>query len=215
MNIPNIIAELKELYPDADCTLDVGKDYELLISVRLAAQCTDARVNIVTQTLFRDYPTLQSFADADLAQLEREVRPCGFYHNKARDIKLSAQIMLEKHGGKVPGTMEELLALPGIGRKSANLLLGELYHKPAVVADTHCIRLSGRLGLTDTKDPYKVELRLKELIPPEEQLFFCHRLVHHGRAVCTARSPRCGECTLRPWCRHYALGTSGDDAADA
>ncbi len=202
MNIQPIIDELKRLYPDAMCTLDVGKDYELLVSVRLAAQCTDARVNIVTQTLFRDYPTLESFAEADLEELEAAVRPCGFYHTKAQDIKLCAQIILEKHGGRVPDTMEELLALPGVGRKSANLLLGELYRKPAVVVDTHCIRLSNRLGLVSTKDPYKAELRLLELLPPEEQLFFCHRLVHHGRAVCNARSPRCGECTLGDWCKY-------------
>lgn len=203
MNVQPIISELRRLYPDAECTLEIGKDYELLISVRLAAQCTDARVNIVAKTLFEDYPTLESFAEAETAALEAAIRPCGFYHTKARDIKLSAQIILKSHGGRVPGTMEELLALPGVGRKSANLLLGELYGKPAVVADTHCIRLSKRLGLTGTDDPYKVELRLRELIPPAEQLFFCHRLVHHGRAVCTARSPRCSECTLTKWCvRH-------------
>lgn len=214
MNVQPIISELKRLYPDAECTLEIGKDYELLISVRLAAQCTDARVNIVTQTLFRDYPTLESFAEADLEELEAAVRPCGFYHTKARDIKLSAQIMLEKHGGRVPDTMEELLALPGIGRKSANLLLGELYGKAAVVTDTHCIRLSNRLGLADTDDPYKVELRLRELIPPEEQLFFCHRLVHHGRAVCAARSPRCGECALNVWCgyaKNVSIPAGGGD----
>ena len=205
MDIFPIINELRRLYPDAVCTLDTVKDYELMVSVRLAAQCTDARVNIVTETLFQKYPTLESFAKADTEELEADIRTCGFFRTKARDIKLSSEMLIEKFGGKIPDTMEALLSLPGVGRKSANLLLGELYGKPAVVTDTHCIRLSNRLGLADTDDPYKVEMRLRELIPPAEQLFFCHRLVHHGRAVCQARSPHCGECRLKEWCKYAAV----------
>ncbi len=202
MDTGAIIAKLKSLYPDADCTLAVRKDYELLFSTRLAAQCTDARVNIVAQTLYTQYPTLESFAQADLGELEQVIRPCGFYHTKAKDIKLCAQILLSEHAGKIPDSLAELLKLPGIGRKTANLVLGELFGKPAVVTDTHCIRLSNRLGLVHSDDPYKVELALRELIPPHEQLMFCHRLVHHGRAVCSARKPDCGGCVLRPDCAY-------------
>ncbi len=191
---------LKNVYPDAECSLDYGRDYELLFSTRLAAQCTDARVNIVTETLFRDYPTLESFAEADLGALELAVKPCGFYHTKARDIKNCAIMLLERFGGRVPGTMEQLLTLPGIGRKTANIILGDIYGKPAVVTDTHCIRIANRLGFCDTKDPYKVELALAEIIPPEEQSMFCHRLVFHGRAVCTARRTHCDMCDLSGIC---------------
>ena len=195
-----IVARLRQKYPDALCQLEYGKDYELLFSTRLSAQCTDARVNLVTETLYQTYPTLESFAQADRTQLENAVRSCGFYRHKARDIIACAQTLLRDHGGRVPGTMEALLALPGVGRKTANLILGDLFGQPAVVADTHCIRISGLLGLCGDKDPYKVEMRLRELIAPEEQNNFCHRLVLFGRDVCIARRPRCGACVLQDLC---------------
>lgn len=197
---PFLIAALRDAYPDADCSLEYLKDYELLFSVRLAAQCTDARVNIVTKTLFVDYPTLASFACASLEQLEEAVRPCGFYHVKARDIIASANMLLDKFDGRVPDTMEALLRLPGVGRKTANLILGDIFDKGGIVVDTHCLRIANRLGLCSTSDPYKVEQALDPLIPNEEQSVFCHRLVLHGRAVCMARKPHCDACTLRPWC---------------
>lgn len=201
----HIVEALKELYPDSICSLDYEKDYELLFSVRLSAQCTDARVNMVTPELFSTYPTLEALAKADVADIERIIHSTGFFRAKAKDIVLSAQMLLSDYSGKVPGTMEELLKLPGVGRKTANLVLGDIYKAPgAVVADTHCIRISGKLGLTDgTKDPAKVETQLRKVLPPEESNDFCHRLVLHGRAVCTARSPKCGECTLAPWCATY------------
>ncbi len=194
---------LEEEYPLADCTLDWGKDYELLFSVRLAAQCTDERVNQVTPALFERFPTLESFAEADVAEVERYIRSCGFFRSKARDIVACAQTLLVKHGGKVPGTMEELLALPGVGRKTANLILGDVFHAPgAVVVDTHCIRLSNRMGLVDgQKDPKKIELELRRQLPPEKSNDFCHRLVLHGRAVCTARAPKCELCCVRDLCQ--------------
>lgn len=195
-----IIEALKALYPEAECTLTFDSPWQLLFNTRLAAQCTDARVNIVAGPLYARYPSLEAFAEAELSELEELVRPCGFYHTKASDLKSCAQILLQEHDGVVPDTLEQLLKLPGIGRKTANLVLGEVYGKPALVTDTHCIRLSGRLGLAQSKEPYKVELALAKVIPTEEQLAFCHRLVHHGRAVCTARSPRCGECTLVALC---------------
>lgn len=197
---PHLVAALKEAYPDADCTLTYRKDYELLFSVRLAAQCTDARVNIVAETLFVKYPTLRAFAEADLTELENDVRPCGFFHVKARDIIASAQMLLSEFGGRVPDTMEALLRLPGVGRKTANLIRGDLYGKGGVVVDTHCLRIANRLGLCRTDDPYKVELALDPIIPTQEQSDFCHRIVLHGRAVCTARKPGCERCTLSPWC---------------
>ncbi len=195
-----IITILKELYPDAQCSLDYRKDYELLFSTRLAAQCTDKRVNIVAQTLYTQFPTLEAIAQAELSELEQAVRPCGFYHVKARDLILSAQRLLSEFGGKVPGTMDELLTLPGVGRKTANIILGDVYGMPVVVADTHCIRLSNRLGLCKTKDPYKVELALQKLIPETEQTAFCHRLVYFGRDMCTARAPKCANCPLFAHC---------------
>ncbi|MBO4854346.1 MAG: endonuclease III [Oscillospiraceae bacterium] len=201
-----IIAELKNLYPDAVCSLDYNKDYELLISVRLSAQCTDARVNLVTPALFARYPTLESFAAADVEDVGQYVHSCGFWRAKARDIVACAQQLLERFGGRVPDDMESLLTLPGVGRKTANLLLGDIYGKEGYVCDTHCIRITGRLGLTDgSKDPVKVEQQLRQCIPPEESSDFCHRMVLHGRAVCTARNPRCGECTLRSLCEHPQL----------
>ena len=204
-DVASIIRELKALYPDSLCSLDYEKDYELLFSVRLAAQCTDERVNQVTPALFARFPTLESLARADVAEVEQYIHSTGFFRAKARDIVASAQMLLEEYGGKVPGTMEELLKLPGVGRKTANLILGDVYHTPGVVvADTHCIRITGLLGLTDgSKDPAKVEQQLRQVLPPEESNDFCHRMVLHGRAVCVARRPRCESCTLRPWCDYF------------
>ena len=196
-----IIDALKKLYPDALCSLDYGKDYELLFSVRLAAQCTDARVNLVTPALFSRYPTLESFAAADVDEVGTYVQSCGFWRAKARDIVASAQMLLERFGGKVPDNMDDLLSLPGVGRKTANLILGDIYGKDGYVCDTHCIRITGRLGLTDgSKDPLKVERQLRRVLPPDEANNFCHRMVLHGRALCMAHKPNCGECPLRPLC---------------
>ena len=204
--IQAIIEELKKLYPDGICSLEYEKDYELLFSVRLAAQCTDERVNQVTPALFARFPTLEVLAKADIAEIEQYIHSTGFFRAKARDIVLASQMLLSEYGGKVPDTMEDLLKLPGVGRKTANLILGDVYHAPGVVvADTHCIRITGLLGLTDgTKDPQKVEMQLREVLPPEESNDFCHRMVLHGRAVCIARRPQCQSCTLRPWCDHFA-----------
>ena len=197
-----IVRRLEEAYPLAECTLDYKKDYELLFSVRLAAQCTDARVNEITPALFARFSTLQSFAEADVAEVEEYVRSCGFYRAKARDIVGAAQMILRDFGGRVPDNMDDLLKLPGVGRKTANLILGDVYHKPAVVVDTHCIRLSNRMGLVDgLKDPVKIETALRKILPPEESSDFCHRLVLHGRAVCTARKPLCSTCCVRHVCQ--------------
>ena len=198
-----IVNGLKELYPDSICSLQYEKDYELLFAVRLSAQCTDERVNKVTPALFERFPTLESFAEAEAEEVGEYIHSCGFFRAKSKDLVLCAQMLLSEYGGKVPGTMEELLRLPGVGRKTANLILGDIYKTPgSVVADTHCIRISGRMGLTDgTKDPGKVEEQLRKVLPPEESNDFCHRLVLHGRAVCTARKARCEECPLTPWCK--------------
>lgn len=198
--------ELEKIYPDIDCTLSYSKPYELMFAARLAAQCTDARVNVITKTLFVKYPNLQAFADADLAELEQDVKPCGFYHTKAKSIKEMAQKLLSDFNGEVPDTMKELLTLPGIGRKTANLMLGDVFGKPAIVTDTHCIRISGRLGLTKNKEPAKVEADLVKLIPPEISSHFCHQTVQFGRDVCRARSPKCEECTLNYFCKFYSGG---------
>ena len=198
------IEALKKEYPEAECSLDYGKDYELLFSTRLAAQCTDARVNIVTETLYKKYPSLEAFAAADIEELENDVRPTGFFRMKARDLKAAARVILDDYGGKVPDTMEELLKIPGVGRKTANLVLGDIFGKPSYVCDTHCIRITNLLGLTDGKDPTKVEMQLREILPPEEAGNFCHRLVLHGRAVCVARRPNCAECIMRNFCKHAA-----------
>ena len=186
-----IVRRLEEEYPLAECTLDFKKDYELLFSVRLAAQCTDARVNMITPALFERFPTLQSFADAEPEDVEPYVRSCGFYRAKARDIVASARMLVDNYGGRVPDTMEELLKLPGVGRKTANLILGDVYSVPgSTVVDTHCIRISNRLGLVDDiKDPVRIETELRKQLPPEKSSDFCHRIVLHGRAVCTARKP--------------------------
>ncbi|MDO5547207.1 MAG: endonuclease III [Eubacteriales bacterium] len=193
---------LEQEYPDAICALQYQKDYELLFATRLSAQCTDARVNIVTQDLYRVFPTLQSFADAEPAEIEQIIRPCGLGNTKARDIHAAAQYLLDHHDGKVPGTMAELLKIPGVGRKTANLILGDIFQKPAIVTDTHCIRLSNRIGLVDgIKEPGKVEKALRPIVPPEASSDFCHRLVLHGRAVCTARKPYCEKCCLAEICK--------------
>ena len=202
--VEGIISALKDTYKDPTCALHYAKDYELLFAVRLSAQCTDERVNKITPALFSAYPTLEAFANAELQDVEDLVHSCGFYHHKARDIILAAQMLLEKFQGKVPDNMEDLLSLPGVGRKTANLILGDIYKKPAVVCDTHCIRIAGKLGLTDgTKDPQKAEMQLWKVLPKEESSDFCHRIVLHGRAVCTARKPMCENCTLAPWCKFF------------
>ena len=204
-DIRAIVEELKALYPDGICSLEYRKDYELLFSVRLAAQCTE-RVNKVTPALYARFPTLEALAEAEISEVEEYIHSTGFFRAKAKDIVLASQMLIRDYGGRVPDTMEDLLKLPGVGRKTANLILGDVYHTPGVVvADTHCIRITGLLGLTDgTKDPAKVEQQLRKVLPPEESNDFCHRMVLHGRAVCVARRPQCQECTLRPWCSHFA-----------
>ncbi len=199
-------AELEKLYPDAECTLDYDEPYQLMFAARLAAQCTDARVNVVTKTLFVKYPTLQSFADADLEELEQDVKPCGFYHTKAKSIKEMANQLINDFGGNVPDTMEKLLTLSGIGRKTANLMLGDVFGKPAVVTDTHCIRITGRLGLTKNKEPAKVEKDLLKILNPETSSDFCHRIVEFGRDICRARSPKCTQCPMNSFCQYYIKG---------
>lgn len=202
--VDGILAALKQAYPDPTCALRYQKDYELMIAVRLSAQCTDERVNLVTPALFARFPTLEAFADADVEEVEGYVHSCGFYKHKARDIVLACQMLRDSYGGRVPDTMEELLKLPGVGRKTANLLLGDIYGKEAYVCDTHCIRITNKLGLVSgTTDPVKVEQQLRKVLPPEESSAFCHRIVLHGRAVCSARSPKCGQCTLAPYCKHF------------
>lgn len=199
-----IIEILKDIYPEAPCALQYQKDYELMIAVRLAAQCTDARVNQVTPALFAAYPTLEAMAAADIADVEQYVHSCGFYRHKARDIVLSCRMLLQEYGGKVPDSMDALLQIPGVGRKTANLLLGDLYKQPgSVVCDTHCIRICGRLGLSHGKEPEKVEHQLRKILPPEESSDFCHRIVQFGRDTCTARSPKCSECRLRIHCSEF------------
>ena len=204
--IDEIVRLLLAEYPEASCTLDDGKAYELLFSVRLAAQCTDERVNRITPALFARFPTLEAFAAADVEEVEKYVHSCGFYRAKARDIVACAQALLAGHGGKVPDTIEELTALPGVGRKTANLILGDVFHAPgAVVVDTHCIRLSNRMGLVDgLKEPEKIERELRRVLPPERSSDFCHCLVLHGRAVCDARRPLCESCCVRHLCQHFS-----------
>lgn len=198
-----IVERLKERYPSAECALEYeGEPWRLLVMGRLSAQCTDARVNIVCRELFDRFPTPAALAAAPIEEIERIVRPCGLYRTKARNIKDACALLVEQYGGVLPDDMDTLLTFPGVGRKIANLLLGDIYHRPAIVADTHCIRISGRLGLvgSNCKDPTKVEMALVPIIAPEEQSDFCHRIVWFGREVCTARSPKCGECLLRDVC---------------
>ena len=204
-----IVEELKRLYPDALCSLQYPKPYELLFAVRLAAQCTDERVNMVTPALYARFPTLESLAEADVSEVETYIHSTGFFRAKARDIVAAARMLVDVYGGVVPDNMEDLLKLPGVGRKTANLILGDVYRTPGVVvADTHCIRITGLLGLTDgTKDPVKTEMQLRKVLPPEESSDFCHRMVLHGRAVCVARRPDCPNCTLRPWCDFFQKST--------
>lgn len=194
------IEALKGLYPDAICSLEYEKPYELLISTRLSAQCTDKRVNMVTEVLYGKYPTLEALADAPIEDLEEIIHPCGLFHTKARDVKALAQTLVRDYNGQVPDTMEALTSLPGIGRKTANLVLGDVFHKPCIVTDTHCIRICGRLGLSEGKDPAKVERQLREIVPPMEGGDFCHRLVLFGRDICTARKAMCDKCPMNHFC---------------
>ena len=197
-----VIKRLKKEYPDSVCTLDVSDAWQLLVSVRLAAQCTDKRVNETVPALFAKYPGPDKLAKAKLSDIENIVRPCGLFKTKARDIKACMQELCERFDGKVPDNMKDLLSLPGVGRKSANLILGDIYGQESYVCDTHCIRLSGRIGLSDgSKDPLKVEMQLRKIIPPEESGALCHRLVDHGRAVCKAQSPQCDACVLQDVCK--------------
>ena len=198
-----VIERLKKEYPEADCTLDYDQAWKLLVSVRLAAQCTDARVNVITEILFAKYPSVEALAAAQPEEIEEIVRPCGLGRSKARDISACMRILWDKYQGRVPEDFEALLLLPGVGRKSANLIMGDVFGKPAIVTDTHCIRLCNRIGLVDgVKEPKKVEMELWKLIPPEEGSDFCHRLVDHGRAVCTARTnPYCDRCCLEDICK--------------
>lgn len=202
-----VIERLKKRYPDADCTLDYDQAWKLLVSVRLAAQCTDARVNIVVETLYDKYPTVKALAQASPEEIEEIVRPCGLGKSKARDISACMKILDEQYDGNVPDDFQALLKLPGVGRKSANLIMGDVFAKPAIVTDTHCIRLSNRIGLVDgIKDPKKVEMELWKIIPPEEGSELCHRLVYHGREVCTARTtPHCDRCCLADICKKVGV----------
>ena len=204
--INEIVRLLLAEYPEEKCSLQYEKPHELLFAVRLAAQCTDERVNMVTPALYERFPTLEAFAEADVEEVEKYVHSCGFYRAKARDIVACAQVLLEKHGGRVPDTMEELTALPGVGRKTANLILGDVYHVPgSTVVDTHCIRLMNRMGVVDNlKDPVKIESERRKLLPPEDSNDFCHCLVLHGRAVCDARKPLCEQCCVRHLCQHFS-----------
>ena len=195
-----IIEKLKELYPEGLCSLQYEKDYELLFAVRLSAQCTDARVNLVTPALFARFPTLEAFADADPKEVGEYIHSCGFYNGKSKDLVACAQQLLERFDGKVPDNMEDLTSLPGVGRKTANLILGDVYGQPSYVCDTHCIRICGRLGLSQGKEPEKVEKQLRAILPPEKSSDFCHRIVLFGREVCTARNPKCGQCPLALFC---------------
>ena len=202
-----VIERLKKEYPDTGCSLDYDDAWKLLVSVRLAAQCTDARVNVVVQDLYREFPDVDALADADVEEIERIVKPCGLGHSKARDISACMKMLKEKYQGKVPEDFDALLELPGVGRKSANLVMGDVFGQPAIVTDTHCIRLANRIGLVDgIREPKKVEMALWKLIPPEDSNDFCHRLVDHGRAVCTARTaPYCDRCCLNDICKKAGI----------
>lgn len=195
------VEALKKEYPDALCALNAKTDFELLVATRLSAQCTDARVNIVTPALFAKYPTVEAFAAAKVEDVEELIHSCGFFRAKAKDIVGMAQKVISDFNGVVPDNIEDLTSLPGVGRKTANLICGDIYGKPAVVADTHLIRITNLLGLVESKDPYKVELALKKLLPPDESNDFCHRVVLHGRAVCIARRPQCQKCCMADFCK--------------
>lgn len=195
-----IMDRLEKLYPDAVCSLEYTKPYELLIATRLSAQCTDARVNIVTKDLFARFPTLEAFASADVKDIEDIVRPCGLFRTKAKSIHELANVLIDKFGGELPDSIEELTSLPGIGRKTANLIMGDVFHKPAIVTDTHCIRICGKLGLSKGDNPASVERQLWEILDPDRSSDFCHRLVHFGRDVCVARTPKCQSCPLSDLC---------------
>ena len=200
----HLIECLEHDYPDALCSLQYPKDYELLFTVRLAAQCTDERVNQIAPALFARFPTLEAFAEGPVEDVERLVHSTGFYRAKARDIVAAARMLLADFGGKVPDNMDDLLKLPGVGRKTANLILGDIFNEPgSVVVDTHCIRIANRMGLVETKDPAKIEVELRKILPPDKSNDFCHRLVLHGRAVCTARKAHCERCSCAPYCKHF------------
>lgn len=196
-----IIRLLKAEYPEVKCALSYSKPHELLIATRLSAQCTDKRVNLVTPALFGRFPEISDYAEAEVEEIEKYIESCGLFHTKARDISLMCRMLRDEYNCIVPDTIEELVKLPGVGRKTANLICGDLYGKPALVCDTHVIRLTNRLGLTDTKDAVKVEKQLSVIVPPEEGLMLCHRLVWHGRLVCDARKPKCDECCLNEICK--------------
>jgi len=198
---------LDRAYPAAACSLSYTSPLELLVATQLAAQCTDKRVNMVTPALFKRFPTAEAFAEADIAEIGEMIRSTGFFRNKAKNIRECCCILAEKHNGEVPEDMETLLALPGVGRKTANLMLGDIFNKPAVVVDTHCIRISNRIGLVNTKNPEKIEKLLRGMLPPEDSSDFCHRMVLHGRAVCTARNPTCGACSIAGLCNYGKYGT--------
>jgi len=204
-----IVDALEREYPEAACSLDYGQPYRLLVAVRLAAQCTDARVNKVTPLLFARYPTLESLAGANARDVAEIVRPCGLGNTKARDIVAMCELLLARHGGVVPDSIDELLKLPGVGRKTANLIVGDVYGQPAVVCDTHCIRITNLLGLSDSRNPLICERQLRAVLPPEKSNDFCHRLVLHGRAVCKARAPQCELCCARQWCNHAQKTKAG------
>ncbi len=196
-----LVEGLKKEYPDAICSLTASNPFELLVATRLSAQCTDARVNLVTPALFEKYKTLDDYVNADVKDVEDIIHSCGFYHGKARDIIEMARGVRDRFGGIVPDNIDDLTSLSGVGRKTANLIVGDVYGKPAVVADTHLIRLTNRMGIVDTKDPKKVEMELKKILPPEESNDFCHRCVLHGRAVCTARKAECEKCSINEYCK--------------
>jgi len=209
--VSEMIRLLEECYPEPICALVYKKDYELLFAARLAAQCTDARVNTVTPVLYTRYPTLEALAGADTAEMEDIVHSCGFYKVKARDIIAASAMLIGEFNGKVPDTMEDLLRLPGVGRKTANLILGDVHGKPAIVVDTHCIRLTNRIGMVNTKDPFKIEMELQKILPPDKSSDFCHRLVLHGRVVCTARNPKCNLCCLASYCKFIKANAGKPD----
>ncbi len=198
------VERLKAVYPEAICSLTYTSAWQLLVATRLSAQCTDARVNLVTPALFARYPTMQEMAEADVEEVGRLIYSCGFYKTKSKDLVEMSRILCEQYGGLIPDTVEELIKLPGVGRKTANLVVGDIYGKPAVVTDTHCIRITNRLGLVDTDVPVKVEMQLRAILPPAESNDFCHRLVLFGRDTCTARSPKCAACSLADICKNKA-----------